>query len=95
MEGLMGPAARYATANRSAIWRLPWPVRDAAVLRGQFEYVQGVPQVPGGYFTDRNIINMANAVIESKNIDARDAVLDFVQNINNEIIQKRREFGLD
>ena len=95
MEGLMGPAARYATANKDALWRLPWPVQDAKVLNEQLQYVKGVPQVPGGYFTDRNIINMANAVIESKKLEPRDAVLDYVQNINNEIQQKRREFNLD
>jgi len=95
MEGLMGPAARYATANRNAIWRLPWPAQDAAILRQQVQYVRGIPQVPGGYLTDRNIINMTSAVVDSMTMDARDAIIDYVQNINNEINQKRREFGLD
>ncbi|MEY8744409.1 ABC transporter substrate-binding protein [Bacillales bacterium AN1005] len=51
MEGLMGAAARYPTANIEALQELPWPVRDYRSLEEQWEWVQGVPEVPGGYFT--------------------------------------------
>ena len=51
MEGLLGEAARYPTANIEALEELPWPVKDYQNLESQWEWVEGIPQVPGGYFT--------------------------------------------
>ena len=41
MEGLMGAAARYPTANIEALQELPWPIRDYRSLEEQWEWVQG------------------------------------------------------
>jgi ABC-type glycerol-3-phosphate transport system substrate-binding protein len=57
MEGLMGAAARYPTANIEALEQLPWPVKDYQNLKKQWEWVQGIPQMPGGYFTGRHLDN--------------------------------------
>ncbi|MDE6673901.1 MAG: extracellular solute-binding protein, partial [Acetatifactor sp.] len=57
MESLMGASARVATANLEAMSSLSWPVRDYREIMKQFEQVQGIPQVPGGYYTWRNVNN--------------------------------------
>ncbi|MGO4371389.1 extracellular solute-binding protein, partial [Paenibacillus sp. MCAF20] len=41
MEGLMGAAARYPTANIKALDSLPWPVADYENLKEQFDAVKG------------------------------------------------------
>jgi ABC-type glycerol-3-phosphate transport system substrate-binding protein len=94
MESLMGAAARHPTANLEAFSRMPWPLVDYNALRSQMEYVRGVPQVPGGYFTPRQIRNAFYTTVELRNIGPRDALTDFVRFINDEIRIKRREFGL-
>jgi ABC-type glycerol-3-phosphate transport system substrate-binding protein len=94
MEGLMGAAARYPTANTEALKELPWPARDYRNLEEQWQWVQGVPEVPGGYFTGRHLDNALREVINN-GTNTADALYDYVQEIDYEIAQKRDEFNLD
>ncbi len=94
MEGLMGAAARYPTANTEALKELPWPARDYRSLEDQWQWVQGVPEVPGGYFTGRHLDNALREVINN-GTNTADALYDYVQEIDYEIAQKRDEFNLD
>ena len=50
--------------------------------------------MPGGYFTSRHLINAWNRVCVN-NENARDALEEAVKDINTELINKRREFGLE
>lgn len=94
MEGLMGAAARYPTANIEALDSLPWPVVDYTNLKSQFEWVQGIPEVPGGYFTGRHLINAFYRVVVNGNNEPRETIIEFVEYIHEEIRAKRKEFGL-
>jgi len=94
MEGLMGAAARYPTANIEALKELPWPSRDYRNLEEQWQWVQGVPEVPGGYFTGRHLDNALREVINN-GTNTADALYDYVQEIDYEIAEKRDEFNLD
>lgn len=94
MEGLMGAAARYPTANIAALDKLPWPVEDYESLKKQFEEVRGIPEVPGGYFTGRHLQNAFYKVVVNENTEPREAIMDYVQYIHDEIRSKRIEFGL-
>ena len=60
----------------------------------QGESLQGVPEVPGGYLTARNIGFAMNTVYNTK-ADARMTLLSYVDQMNQEIRLKRREFGLE
>ncbi len=102
MESLMGSSARVATANREALANLSWPIRDYKALSAQFENVKGIPQVPGGYYTWRNVNNAFYAVTtdaaskgrnESGNTP-REELMDKIYYINAEINYKRAEFNL-
>ena len=66
MEALMGPSARYPTANLEAFSNLPWPVSDYKALSEQFKHVRAIPQVPGGYFTARHLNNAYYNVVENQ-----------------------------
>ncbi len=94
MEGILGAAARYPTANREALAQLPWPTRDYRVLAEQAERAAGVPVVPGSYITGRYIDNAYRAVINN-GANPREALFDYSRRIDAEIARKRVEFGLD
>ena len=93
MEALMGEAARYPTANIEALDDLPWPVKDYKNLKEQWKWVRGIPQVPGGYFTARHLDNAFRKVVNNGE-NYREALLDHVIYINDEIKVKRQEFNL-
>ncbi|HHV96865.1 MAG TPA: extracellular solute-binding protein [Clostridiaceae bacterium] len=94
MESLMGAAARHPTANIEALKQLPWPTKDYNNLMEQWQWVKGIPQVPGGYYTSRHLENAFRKVINEGD-DVRETLLDYVRVINDEIKAKRKEFGLD
>ncbi|WP_312102044.1 extracellular solute-binding protein [Lachnoclostridium sp.] len=94
LESVMGASARYATANRTAFEQLSWSAANAVVLRQQWDSVVGTPEVPGGYYTSRHIINAVRKVINNSE-DTRETLLDYTRTINNEITKKRKEFGLE
>lgn len=93
MEGLMGAAARYPTANIKALDSLPWPLADYENLKAQFEWVQGMPEVPGGYFTGRHLFNAFYKTVVGQ-VEARESIMDYVEYMQDEISTKRKEFGL-
>ena len=97
MESLMGASARVATANMEALANLSWPMKDYKALVEQMAHVQGIPQVPGGYYTWRNVNNAFYDITTNtatNNTTAREALMDKVYYINAEIDYKRAEFGL-
>jgi len=95
MESLMGSAARVATANKEAFEMLPWPVETYHNLADAFEWVKGIPQVPGGYYSWRNVNNAFYTVTtETDTASPREELMEKVLYINEEIRYKRIEFGL-
>ncbi|MCL2084719.1 MAG: extracellular solute-binding protein [Oscillospiraceae bacterium] len=103
MESLMGSSARVPTANLEAFSMLPWPSSDYAALSEQFKNIKGIPQVPGGYFSYRNVNNafysvttpMADRPANARVMPPpREELTDKVILINDEIRYKRIEFGL-
>jgi ABC-type glycerol-3-phosphate transport system substrate-binding protein len=103
MESLMGSAARIPTANLEAFENLPWPVTDFNALNAQFANIRGIPQVPGGYFSFRNVNNAFYSVTTPAHDrpgsarampTPREELTDKVILINDEINYKRYIFGL-
>ncbi len=95
MESLMGSAARVATANQEAFENMPWPVDTYEALSEAFTWVKGIPQVPGGYYSWRNVNNAFYTVTtDTDTASPREELMDKVLYINDEITYKRKEFGL-
>lgn len=97
MEAILGASARYPTANVEAFNLLPWPSEDYQTLMSQFEWMKGIPQVPGGYFSWRNVNNAFYRVViaeDKHKMQPREALMEYVRYINEEITFKRKEFGL-
>ena len=101
MESLMGASARVATANLEALGNLSWPIRDYREIMEQYSQVKGIPQVPGGYYSWRNLNNAFYSVVTPASdtgrktvVTPREELMDKVLYINAEIDYKREEFGL-
>lgn len=94
MESILGPAARYPTANLEALSELPWPTNDLISLQTQWNNVKGIPQVPGGYITARQLDYAFRAVIND-GANPRESLYDYSLGINSEIDIKRKEFNLE
>nr|AGS51906.1 N-acetyl-D-glucosamine ABC transport system, sugar-binding protein [uncultured bacterium contig00002] len=94
LESLMGAAARYPTANYYAFRQLSWGSEQMAVLDEQRSWTVGIPEVPGGYFVSRHITNAVRRVI-NEGEDTRETLLDYSITINDELVKKRKEFGLE
>nr|AXS01230.1 Extracellular solute-binding protein family 1 [uncultured bacterium] len=94
LESIMGAAARYPTANYDAFRQLPWGSEQMKVLDEQRGWTVGVPEVPGGYFVSRHIINATRRIL-NEGMDTRETLLDYTITINDELIKKRKEFGLE
>ena len=93
IEALLGSSARYATANRDAFKNLSWSQDDIEVLDDQWDQTVGIREVPGGYFTGRHISNAIRKVINEK-VDSRETIIDYSIMIDEEIVKKRKEFGM-
>ncbi|MBQ7955199.1 MAG: extracellular solute-binding protein [Lachnospiraceae bacterium] len=96
MESLMGSAARVPTANYEAFLNMPWPVDDFEALQESMNWVEGIPQVPGGYYSWRNVYNAFYEVATNTDTaQPREELMDKVIYINAEIKYKREELELD
>ena len=94
LEALMGAAARYPAANPETLRSLPWPLEDYRKLEEQLAWVRGVPEVPGGYMVGRHLDNAFRRVVE-KQAPVRETLLDYNRVMNEEILAKRLELGLE
>ena len=94
LENVMGPLARYETANVQAFDELPWSSAEAAVIKEQWDAVEAVWQLPGNYYVSRNITFAFRSVINNLNIP-REVLKKYAREIDAEILRKRREFGLE
>ncbi len=95
MESLQGEAGRVPTANLEAFENLAWKASDMQALLEQFAWVKGIPQVPGGYYSWRNVNNAFYTVTtDTDTASPREQLMDKVVLINNELAYKWEEFEL-
>lgn len=94
LEGILGSAARFPTANKDAMAQLPWRVVERDKLNEQWKWTRGIPETPGSYMTGRHLDNAFRRVINDHS-NARETIYDYVLIINRELERKRKEFGLD
>ena len=94
IEALQGKAGRWMTANTAALETIGWSSEDLAKIKEALSWVEGIPEVAGGYYVGRSIDNAIKSVINSGKIP-KETLLDYVDDINTEIISKRTELGLE
>ena len=93
MEGILGSAARHATANVKALQQLAWPQEDLRMLLKQWSTIHEMPQIAGSYITGREMENAFREVINNL-YNARETLYEYSLLIDAEINRKRSEFDL-
>ncbi|TMV52710.1 extracellular solute-binding protein [Paenibacillus mesophilus] len=92
LEAVNGVAFRWNTSNVEAFTRLPWKREDAQVILNQWKWYKDIPNVPGGYFLEREANNAwIRTVVGTTNYRA--SLEQAVRDINRELRRKQEEFG--
>ncbi len=93
LESIMGSAARYPTANKEALYQIPWSKEFYDALMAQWDHVKGIPEAPGGYYVPR-YLDFAFRGVVNQSYEVSEELDQAAKAINAEIQQKRKEFGL-
>ncbi len=93
MVAIVGPAAKYATANNQALENLSWTSSELASLREQFKNLAAVPNFPGSYIIARYIEFAFLAAVNEK-ADPVTELSSYLTVINKELTRKREEFDM-
>ena len=94
MVAIIGPAAKYNTANREALAELPWTTAELKQIQAQFENLASVPNYPGSYILGR-YTQFAFLSAYNDNANPSESLMSYITTINKEITRKRKEFGLE
>ncbi|MBQ9084532.1 MAG: extracellular solute-binding protein [Clostridia bacterium] len=93
MVALIGPSAKYGTANLNAINNLSWTAKEKAAIMNQMEHLSSIVNYPGSYIYNR-YMQFAFLDVVNEGANAHDAMMGYIDAINAEIARKRQEFGL-
>ena len=94
LESVVGTAARYNTANRKAIAKVRWEPDMRQSMLAQADEVMPYTEVPGGYFTSR-LFSFAFRSIVYNDAEVRESMNSVAADINLEMANKRKEYGLE
>lgn len=90
---IIGPSAKYATANLNAINNLSWTASEKAAIMNQMDNMSSIVNYPGSYIITR-YTQFAFLDAVNNGANAVDAMNSYMDAINDEIKRKREEFGL-
>lgn len=94
MIATIGPSAKHATANTKALASLDWSTEEYANISAQFNNLASIPNYPGAYIIGR-YTKFAFLAALNKNKNPVEELQSYIKTINEEIIRKREEFGLE
>ncbi|WJH33842.1 extracellular solute-binding protein [Paenibacillus sp. CC-CFT747] len=92
LEMLNGLSFRWNTSNIEAFVHLPWKPEDLKSILEQWRWFKEIPNVPGGYFLERELQNAWNrTVVDGMNY--RSSLESSIGEIEREMQRKLVEFG--
>lgn len=94
MESVLGSCAKVNTANTNALFNMAWTNSERNALLEQMNNVTTVPQMPGGYYLTR-VVNFAFNRVYNNSEDPSETLTDYVEELDEELERKHKEFGLD
>lgn len=94
IESVLGPSARFNSANIEAFQNSNWARSQRELINAQRKHLTAIEPMPGGYYLGRNITNAFRQVVYN-GMSATDAMFEYTHKINAEIDKKREEFGLE
>lgn len=92
VESLLGMLGRISTSNVEAFEQLSWNPKDLNKLLEQWERVQELPEVPGGYYVTRSVDQAFWSVLNDNN-NAKDSITKWSKVANDEIAEKIKEYS--
>ena len=93
MVALIGPSAKYETANLKAINNLSWTAKEKRAIMNQMDHLSSVVNYPGSYIISR-YMQFAFFDVVNDGANPIDAMTGYIDAINIEITRKREEFNL-
>lgn len=93
MVSLIGPSAKYATANMEALSKMSWTAEERDNLLDQFNKLATIPNYPGAYIIDR-YLEFAFLNTYNDGMEPVEQLQGYLKTINKEINRKRQEFDL-
>lgn len=94
IEALIGAEARWFSANQKALMNLKWTENGRKTVEEMLKWYSNVPNVLGGYMTNRAITNAFTRVAINETQKPRDAIEQAYKEIKAEILRKNREYGV-
>ncbi len=91
MVALIGPSAKYETANLEAINNLSWTAKEKKAIMNQMDHMSSIVNYPGSYIINR-YMQFAFFDVVNENANPVDAMRGYIDAINIEITRKREEF---
>ena len=70
-----------------------WPTSQRKAIMDQRSQLDAIPNVPGGYYTSR-YVTFALANVYNSGEKPTEAILSYVEEINDELVRKRAELEL-
>jgi ABC-type glycerol-3-phosphate transport system substrate-binding protein len=93
IENILGEAARVPTSNVEALKRYSWDKDKLDSILKQWENVEELPEVPGGYYVSR-VIDQAFWNTVNGNENSIDMLLKWSKIANTEIARKRYQYDI-
>ena len=93
MVALIGPSAKYESANLEAVKDMSWTANEKAAIMNQMDHLDAIVNYPGSYIIAR-YMKFAFLDVYNEGANAHDAMMSYIDAINSEITRKREEFDL-
>ena len=93
MVALIGPSAKYESANVKALDKLSWTASEKEAIEEQIHHLSSIVNYPGSYYINR-YTKFAFLAAVNDGADAKESMLSYISTINKEIERKRIEFDL-
>lgn len=90
----VGISARVQTANINVLEKISWSGDELDALKGQWEHIKKIPITPAQYYISRNMNNAFRKVVYQYE-NPRDVIYRYSSEIDEELLRKRAELGLE
>lgn len=93
MVAILGPSAKYESANIHALEGMSWTADELTAIRDQMANLYSIVNYPGSYIIGR-YTDFAFLAAVNDRADPVEALMGYIDAINDEIARKRSEFDL-
>ena len=94
VENILGSAARVNTSNINALKKLTWKKSTLNNILSQWDKVEEMPEVPGGYYISR-VLDQAFWNVTNAGENPIDMLMKWSNIAQTEIDRKREQYGIE